>query len=114
MKKLLSVFALSIVLMSFAGCNSTSTSGLDPNIPKNSKLAEIKMGMNEEQVINILGKPTAISQNQTKNAFIPFAEFFMPDTFETKYNYKNIGTVIFSNPADGGQEVQLVHRVEYH
>ena len=64
------------------------------NIPANSPLAKVKMGMQRAQVDDLLGPPTSTRVFPSGKAFNPF--YYGPDTTRTGAFYKGLGRVVFS------------------
>jgi hypothetical protein len=72
--------------------------------PPGSKLAQVKIGMNDVEVRKILGEPDSANAYQTGKAWIPF--YFGPDTARSDWIYKGEGRVVYSrNQYTGGLKV---------
>jgi hypothetical protein len=52
------------------------------------------MGMNEVEVLKILGEPMGTRTFTTGKAWIPY--YYGPDTSRVEWNYPGVGRVIFS------------------
>jgi outer membrane protein assembly factor BamE (lipoprotein component of BamABCDE complex) len=63
-------------------------------VPDESPLAKINIGMSDANVRGILGEPTKQNAYMTGKGWIPF--YYGPDTSRTDYVYKGIGRVVFS------------------
>jgi hypothetical protein len=77
--------------------------------PADSKLAKVAVGMNSEQVKEILGDPTIQTTYATGKMWIPW--YFGP-THQTDWKYKGLGRVVFVNNRWSGQ-IQSVTRIDY-
>jgi len=103
MKKIISVI-LSCVLgvFSVSGLaqakdkDSTKTAEASQNIPADSPLANVQVGMNSAEVIEILGAPDLKTKYKTGKRYIPFAGRFLNDARRESWFYKNTGHVILS------------------
>src|SRR5262245_24941655 len=72
--------------------------------PASSKLAKVKVGMNDVDVRKAMGEPTTSKSYMTGKQWIPF--YFGPDTGRTDWKYKGQGRVVFSrNRYSGGLTV---------
>ncbi|MEI6055994.1 MAG: outer membrane protein assembly factor BamE [Lentisphaerota bacterium] len=91
MKNLFPIFILAMLI---SGC---TTPNITPNIPENAKLAQIKLGMSQEEVEHILGSPTDAQTKTTGNEWIPIYNEFPSDVNECTYYYKGQGTIAFTN-----------------
>ena len=74
------------------------------NIPADSPLARVKMGMPRAQVYDLIGQPTSTRVFPSGKGFIPF--YYGPDTVRTGAFYQGLGRVVFSG-AD--QVVEIVY-----
>jgi uncharacterized protein YgiM (DUF1202 family) len=63
------------------------------NAPPGSRLARVTVGMNEAQVIEILGQPTSQQSYFSGKVFIPWGR----ESGKMDYRYKGVGTVVFSH-----------------
>jgi uncharacterized protein YgiM (DUF1202 family) len=63
------------------------------NAPPGSKLARVTVGMNEAQVIEILGQPTSQQSYFSGKVFIPWGR----ESGKMDYRYKGVGIVTFSH-----------------
>ena len=70
------------------------------NAPAGSALAEIRAGMSETEVREILGDPDARDRYTTSNLWIPF--YTGPDSRRTDWIYRGQGRVVFSRNLDDG------------
>jgi hypothetical protein len=70
------------------------------NAPAGSALAEIRAGMSETEVREILGDPDARDRYTTSNLWIPF--YTGPDSRRTDWIYRGEGRVVFSRNLDDG------------
>ena len=73
------------------------------NIPAGSPLANVKMGMPQSQVYDLIGEPTSTRVFPSGKAFIPF--YYGPDTHRTGAFFKGLGRVVFSG-ADQVVEIE--------
>jgi hypothetical protein len=81
---------------------ATKTADVPP--PAGSKLAKVKIGMNDVDVRKALGEPTSAKNYMTGKQWIPF--YWGPDTGRTDWMYKGQGRVVFSrNRYSGGLKV---------
>jgi outer membrane protein assembly factor BamE (lipoprotein component of BamABCDE complex) len=92
---------LSLALGLASGCASGGDSGgqTQPAAqaqvkPITGKLAEVKLGMNDMEVRNILGDPASANNYITGKGFIPF--YYGTDTTRTDWIYPGLGRVVFS------------------
>jgi outer membrane protein assembly factor BamE (lipoprotein component of BamABCDE complex) len=117
MKRSAILFASLILVAGAYGCKTTSSaeSGstkeapakskpAPANIPADSPLAQVKMGMPRAQVYDLIGQPTSTRVFPSGKAFIPF--YYGPDTHRTGAFFKGLGRVVFSG-AD--QVVEIVY-----
>ena len=121
MKRSAILFAASILVAGAYGCKTTSSaeSGstkeapaksepaakqAPTNIPASSPLAKVKMGMQRDQVYDLIGEPTSTRVFPSGKSFIPF--YYGPDTHRTAGFYKGIGRVVFSG-------ANIVVEIEY-
>jgi hypothetical protein len=73
-------------------------------VPSDSPLAKIELGMSDEEVRSILGSPDDSNAYMTGKQFIPF--YYGPDTRRTDWLYRGQGRVVFSrNAYSGGLKV---------
>ena len=79
--------------------------------PANSKLAKVTLGMNKQQVSEILGQPTDQNSYASGKAFIPF--YFGNDARRSSWFYKGIGRVVFADGNAFGGGTSEVVRVDY-
>jgi hypothetical protein len=77
--------------------------------PAGTKLAKVAVGMNPEQVKEIMGDPTSETTYMTGKMWIPW--YFGP-THQTDWKYKGVGRVVFVNNRWSGK-IQTVTRVDY-
>lgn len=110
------VFAFFLVCsFSLVGCAAkgstdkadSSQSGIVVPPPKNSKLARVKIGMEEFKVRKIMGEPDDTSGHISGKAFIPF--YFGSDVARYTWRYQGIGRIVFSHNRYNGEKkvVQL-------
>jgi hypothetical protein len=111
MKKMILLIGLLSFIALFAGC--TTTNQITENIPKDSKLDQIRIGMSTQKVKDILGEPTDYHHKTTWRAYVPFYGMFASQTYEQVYYYKNLGKVVFGNPGGGNHSV-FVRSVQYN
>lgn len=121
MKRSAVVFAALIFVAGAYGCKTTSSaeSGTTKeapaksekavkqapaNIPAGSPLAKVKMGMQRDQVEDLIGEPTSTRVFPSGKSFIPF--YYGPDTHRTAAFYKGLGRVVFSG-------ARIVVEIEY-
>ncbi|HEX5050703.1 MAG TPA: hypothetical protein VFZ65_02925 [Planctomycetota bacterium] len=65
------------------------------NVPADSPLQKVTLGMSESEVNAILGPPTSTGSHITGKQFVPF-RFSGRDTVRIVYFYKGVGRVEFS------------------
>lgn len=65
------------------------------DVPPDSPLQQVKLGMTETEVTGILGAPTSTGSHATGKAYNPF-NFSGRDTVRIVYFWKGIGRVEFS------------------
>ena len=111
MKSSAMLFASLILVAGASGCKTTSSAESAPkseapskkekapakasaNIPADSPLAKIQMGMQRAQVEDLLGPPTSTRVFPSGKGFIPY--YHGPDTYRTGYFYKGLGRVVIS------------------
>ena len=109
------------VTVAFAGCAAKEQSGEAPAAPAeaalppppaNSPLAKVQEGMTYQDVMNILGAPTAQNSYESGKRWIPY--YYGNDVSRTSYFYKGLGRVVFAaGNVFGGQSSGSVVRVEY-
>ena len=63
-------------------------------IPADSPLAQIEVGMNDEDVRRIMGSPDDTNAYMTGKAWIPY--YYGPDTSRSDWLYQGQGRVVFS------------------
>ncbi len=90
--------------------SASSDEKVYPPAPDGTPLAKIKVGMDEAQVTDLIGRPTDITAYVTGKAFIPF--YYGGDTHRVMYLYKGQGRVIFS-PDSRFTSGQSVIEIEY-
>lgn len=71
----------------------------------NSKLTRLKIGMPQQQVLDLIGQPTDQGAYITGKAFIPF--YFGSDKSRWEMVYKGQGRLIFSNQSGFGSAYYL-------
>ena len=83
-----------------------------PPPPASSPLAKVKEGMTYQEVMNVLGAPTAQNEYEGGKRWIPF--YYGNDVSRTSYFYKGVGRVVFAaGNVFGGQRSGSVVAVEY-
>ena len=110
------VFA-ALLLIALAGWGCASSQGAPAEnaktgmsaVPDDSPLAQITIGMNDNEVRKILGEPTSQNAYMTGKSWIPF--YYGPDTTRTDYKYKRIGRVVFSRNRYSGRltVINVIH-----
>lgn len=91
--------ALGFLLLATAGCSATQEAPpareVWPKPPSDSVLAQIRQGMTQQEVMQILGPPTEITN---RSSAVP-----QPQTGETRtyFVYPSLGEVVFSAAAGG-------------
>ena len=80
--------------------------GIAPAASAESKLAKVKTGMTFDEVVAILGPPTAQRRQLTGHAFSPFA--LGTEGQVTSFHYARLGRVIFSGPDFRGQGAEVI------
>jgi outer membrane protein assembly factor BamE (lipoprotein component of BamABCDE complex) len=65
-----------------------------PPAPAGTPFASIKVGMDSQQVVALIGSPTSQGAYMTGKSFIPF--YYGGDTHRIQYNYKDQGRIILS------------------
>jgi len=75
--------------------------------PAESKLSEVRAGMTQVEVIDVVGRPTDERWYPSGKAWVPW--YFGPDRERTAYYYESEGRVTFSGRGAG----MTVHHVEY-
>jgi hypothetical protein len=78
--------------------------------PPSSPLSKVQVGMSQQEVENLLGRPTDENEYVTGKAFIPF--YFGPDRTRVGYFYRGMGRVVFAG-GKGFSRNWHVERVEY-
>lgn len=83
------------------------------NVPAESPLQKVTLGMTETEVQEVLGPPTQTSTRITGKQFNPF-HFSGRDTMRVVYHYRGIGRVEFSHGSWGQRHgaIQCVHAPE--
>lgn len=119
MKKCAILFAALMLVAGASGCRTTTAAEGGPaqqapaksekavapaNIPAGSPFAKIKMGMQRDQVDDLIGPPTSTRVFPSGKAFIPF--YYGPDTVRTGAFYKGLGRIVFSG-------AHIVIEIEY-
>lgn len=111
MKSSAILFASLILVAGAAGCKTTPTAESAPkkeapsksekavkqapaNVPANSPLAKVKMGMPRAQVDDLIGEPTSTRLFPSGKGFIPY--YYGPDTTRTGAFYRGLGRITFS------------------
>lgn len=74
------------------------------NIPANSPLAKVELGMKRAQVDDLIGEPTSTRAFPSAKAFNPF--YYGPDNIRTGAFYKGLGRIVFSG-------AHIVVEIEY-
>lgn len=119
--RVLMIGSLSMTLLiGVNGCASSGSSGdsaaeaspaeaTSAPVPASSKLARVKVGMNDVEVRKAIGEPDNLTNYMTGKAWIPF--YFGGDTHRTEWIYTGVGRVVFSrNRWSGGLTViELIH-----
>lgn len=77
------------------------------NVPADSKLRQITLGMSESEVQAILGPPTTTSSHMTGKQFNPF-NFSGRDTVRVVYHWQGVGRVEFSQGSWGQRNGAVV------
>ena len=82
------------------------------NVPADSPLQKVQLGMSEQEVTAILGPQTSTSSHMTGKQFVPF-NFRGNDTVRVVYFWKGLGRVEFSNGSWGQRNgaVLCIHDV---
>ena len=70
------------------------------NVPADSPLQKVTLGMTEQQVVEVLGPQTSSGSHMTGRAYNPF-NYSGRDTMRIVYYYKGLGRVEFSNGSWG-------------
>jgi len=70
------------------------------NVPADSPLRQVQLGMSEQEVTKILGPQTSTGSHMTGKQFVPF-NFRQNDTVRVVYYWKGLGRVEFSNGSWG-------------
>jgi hypothetical protein len=99
-----------------AGCAAKSdTAPAAPparaQIPADSPLAKVQIGMTAQQVSSILGMPTNQVSYASGKAWIPF--YFGSDVRRTEWSYKGLGRVVFTGGNQWGGGGGQVERIDY-
>ncbi|WP_180082676.1 hypothetical protein [Acinetobacter sp. YH12201] len=63
---------------------------------KNSKFANLKIGMSKRQVEDMVGMPSDQKNYQTGKAWIPVAGMFSQDQYRLETYYKNAGRLVYA------------------
>ncbi|MEO6593153.1 MAG: hypothetical protein ABIP94_00200 [Planctomycetota bacterium] len=112
MKKNLYLLSLTLLLSLTAGCKSAEEKRaakeakqaereaqmreqMHANVPADSPLQKVTLGMSESEVTAILGPQTSSSSHMTGKQFVPF-NFSGRDTVRIVYFWKDLGRVEFS------------------
>lgn len=123
MRTIAVLFASGLLLMAIHGCSrqaaqpaTQSGSGapgrvVGAQIPPNSPLAKVQLGMGKHQVRDLLGTPNDENTYATGKAFIPW--YFGNDARRTSWYYKGIGRVVFADGNVFGGGGTEVIRVDY-
>lgn len=90
-----------------AKANQGNSSGdvFQNNSPASSPFSQIKEGMSQKQVQDILGPPTDQANYQTGKAFIPF--YFGNDVMRFEQYYKGMGRIVFTGVGIGGVNLRV-------
>jgi len=121
MKRRAVLFAALLLVAGAYGCKTTSSAESTPAketpkksekaakkpaqaIPADSPLAKVKMGMQRDQVDDLIGQPTSTRVFPSPKAFIPY--YYGPDTVRTGAFYKGVGRIVFSG-------AHIVVEIEY-
>jgi outer membrane protein assembly factor BamE (lipoprotein component of BamABCDE complex) len=70
------------------------------NVPEDSPLRQVTLGMSEQEVVAILGPQTSTSSHMTGKQYIPF-NYRQRDTMRIVYHWQGIGRVEFSQGSWG-------------
>lgn len=107
------------ILMGVGGCASSGgeSKSAEPaaaaaptmQIPANSKLAKITIGMTEPEVRKVLGEPSNVHGYPTGKNWIPF--YFGGDTYREDWTYPHVGRVIFGNTSRWSRTMKVVDLV---
>ena len=81
---------LTVSLLLFACASSSPLLPPQPGTP----LAQIRQGMDERQVLDVLGPPTSTRSYMTGKFWNPF--YFGPDQSRVEWTYAGVGRVVFS------------------
>ncbi|MBL9078657.1 MAG: hypothetical protein JNL08_14200 [Planctomycetes bacterium] len=83
------------------------------NVPADSPLQKITLGMTESEAQTVLGPPTQTSSHITGKQFNPF-HFSGRDTMRVVYHWKGVGRVEFSQGSWGQRNgaVLCIHNAE--
>jgi len=97
-----------------SAASSDSTAKAKPektlDIPKNSPLAKVELGMSEQQVRQLLGEPVDVRGYPTGKNWIPF--YFGGDTYRFDWIYRNVGKVIFGNTSRFSRVTKVVDVID--
>jgi len=120
MRRIVGVMLVGVMALGVAGCAKKSpapaSTGTSANAattappPAGSPLAKVQVGMDEQEVRDLLGPPTQENEYVTGKAFIPW--YYGPDRSRRAYFYKGKGRVVFSG-GSGFNRTGKVSRVEY-
>ena len=123
MRTIAVLFASGLLLMATYGCSQQTAQPADQSrggtpqrvvgaqIPPNSPLAKVQLGMGKRQVRDFLGTPNDENTYATGKAFIPW--YFGNDARRTSWYYKGVGRVVFADGNVFGGGGTEVIRVDY-
>ena len=113
----ISSFIVILSIFTMIGCASTgstpsSTGSTPQSIPPDKLFSKIKMDMPQKQMLDLIGPETSMAHHSSYMLFIPIVGWFLPNSSETYYFYKDNGRVIVNqygriseiiyNPAESG------------
>ncbi len=101
------LFGVALALCVVVGCKSGGSSTASKEevqeaekpklpVPPDSKFAQVKIGMYQDEVFAKIGHPDSMSAYVTGKAWIPF-HFSGSDTHRSVAHYKGLGTLTFAN-----------------
>lgn len=110
-----------LLALTLGGCAAKSGTAAAPaasgatvtgaQVPANSPLAKIQLGMSKKQVKELVGNPSDENSYATGKVWIPF--YFGNDARRTSYYYKGMGRVVFADGNAFGAGGNEVIRVDY-
>jgi outer membrane protein assembly factor BamE (lipoprotein component of BamABCDE complex) len=104
-RKAVSLFLCVALALSACTANSPNDSGVDrpENVapPPESPLSQVRRGMGEDEVRELLGPPATTDAYMTGKSWIPF--YFGSDTARSMWRYQGQGRVVFSRNQYSGE-----------